>query len=593
MIKRSKCENKGIVPTEMELVLEYTQQGASHEVSDHLKMEMEMEIPSSSNVKLITECSDTTYTCYEVMKDLIKVSKLPQTLISYSSSQAAVQNSNSSTQKDALILSVIEQLKTQVANCTKINLENKNVNDTLTAELERYKEQVKVLNEGQNVDFKKKDNVSDSCAQSVGKPRKSKTNMTGEAPTRTNFHSNFVVTVKFGNDHVEKIMGYGDYQIFECYNVKEGDDLLNGSRGNNLYTLYIGDMMASSPICLLSKALKTKSWLCNNRCLSYLNFRAINHLARHGLVRGLPKFLNLKRTICDSALWQCNLGTRTSEMTPITIVQDSFQPSSFNTHFYHLQEQDWGLFCFNPVIDEYSILHHRCVDRDQPLKSLQPIAEVKENHDLDVAHMNNDPFFGIPIPENDSEASSSSDVIPTIVHTAAPNLEHITKWTKDHPLDNIIGELERPIYKVKLDELGGILKNKARLVARGYHQEGRIDFEESFTHVARLDAIRIFLAFATHMNMIVYQMDLKKALYRLKQAPCAWYDLLSKFLLYQEFSKGTVDPTLFIRRQGKDILLDIFTKALGRERIEFLINKLGMQSFTPETLKQLADEAEE
>ncbi|GKB39979.1 hypothetical protein Tco_0884921 [Tanacetum coccineum] len=87
MIKRSKCEEKGIVPTEMELVLEYTQQGASHEVSDHLKMEMEMEIPSSSNVKLITECSDTTYTCYEVMKDLIKVSKLPQTLISYSSSQ--------------------------------------------------------------------------------------------------------------------------------------------------------------------------------------------------------------------------------------------------------------------------------------------------------------------------------------------------------------------------------------------------------------------------------------------------------------------------------------------------------------------------
>ncbi|GJT67280.1 hypothetical protein Tco_1018760 [Tanacetum coccineum] len=54
--------------------------------TEHLKMEMEMEIPSSSNVKLITECSDTTYTCYEVMKDLIKVSKLPQTLISYSSS---------------------------------------------------------------------------------------------------------------------------------------------------------------------------------------------------------------------------------------------------------------------------------------------------------------------------------------------------------------------------------------------------------------------------------------------------------------------------------------------------------------------------
>ncbi|GKD95165.1 hypothetical protein Tco_1375002, partial [Tanacetum coccineum] len=69
----------------------------------------------------------------------------------------------------------------------------------------------------------------------------------------------------------------------------------------------------------------------------------------------------------------------------------------------------------------------------------------EENHDLDVAHMNNDPFFGIPIPENDSETSSSSEVIPTIVHTAAPNSKHVTKWTKDHPLDNIIGELVRPI----------------------------------------------------------------------------------------------------------------------------------------------------
>ncbi|GJZ16214.1 retrovirus-related pol polyprotein from transposon TNT 1-94 [Tanacetum coccineum] len=81
------------------------------------------------------------------------------------SQQPAVHNSNSSTQQDALILSVIEQLRTQVANCTKINLENKSVNNTLTAELKRYKEQVKVLNEGQNVDLRSNDNVSDSCFQ--------------------------------------------------------------------------------------------------------------------------------------------------------------------------------------------------------------------------------------------------------------------------------------------------------------------------------------------------------------------------------------------------------------------------------------------
>nr|GEX93478.1 retrovirus-related Pol polyprotein from transposon TNT 1-94 [Tanacetum cinerariifolium] len=67
------------------------------------------------------------------------------------------------------------------------------------------------------------------------------------------------------------------------------------------------------------------------------------------------------------------------------------------------------------------------------------------------------------------------------------------------------------IYKAKLDDLGGILKNKACLVARGYRQEEGIDFEESFASVARLEAIRIFLAYAVHKNTVIYQMDVKIA----------------------------------------------------------------------------------
>ncbi|GJT80987.1 retrovirus-related pol polyprotein from transposon TNT 1-94 [Tanacetum coccineum] len=143
------------------------------------------------------------------------------------------------------------------------------------------------------------------------------------------------------------------------------------------------------------------------------------------------------------------------------------------------------------------------------------------------------------------------------------------------------------IYKVKLDEYGDVLKNKARLVAKGYRQEEGIDFEESFAPVTRLEAIRIFLANDASKNMTVYQMDvktaflngelkevvyvsqpkgfvdpdrphhvyrLKKALYGLKQAPRAWSDTLSKFLLAQGFSKGVVDPTLFIRKTGKHTL---------------------------------------
>nr|GEU41892.1 hypothetical protein [Tanacetum cinerariifolium] len=81
--------------------------------------------------------------------------------------EEVVYNSNSSTQQDALILSVIEQLKTQVINYTKINLDNKSVNDTLTAELERYEEKVKVLKEGKNVELKSQDNILDSCKHSV------------------------------------------------------------------------------------------------------------------------------------------------------------------------------------------------------------------------------------------------------------------------------------------------------------------------------------------------------------------------------------------------------------------------------------------
>ncbi|GKC73066.1 hypothetical protein Tco_1118949 [Tanacetum coccineum] len=92
---------------------------------------------------------------------------IPYSQYATESQQVAIQNSNISVQQDALILSVIEQLKSQVINCTKINLDNKSVNDTLTAELKRYKEQVKVLKEGRNVDLKSKDNVSDSCEQFV------------------------------------------------------------------------------------------------------------------------------------------------------------------------------------------------------------------------------------------------------------------------------------------------------------------------------------------------------------------------------------------------------------------------------------------
>ncbi|GJT74635.1 putative ribonuclease H-like domain-containing protein [Tanacetum coccineum] len=144
------------------------------------------------------------------------------------------------------------------------------------------------------------------------------------------------------------------------------------------------------------------------------------------------------------------------------------------------------------------------------------------------------------------------------------------------------------VYRNKRDERGVVVRNKARLVAQGYTQEEGIDYDEVFAPVARIEAIRLFLAFASFMGFIVYQMDVKsaflygtideevyvsqppgfvdpdhpnkvykvvKALYGLHQAPRAWYATLSTFLEKHGYKRGTIDKTLFIRRNKKDIML--------------------------------------
>nr|GEU57609.1 retrovirus-related Pol polyprotein from transposon TNT 1-94 [Tanacetum cinerariifolium] len=132
------------------------------------------------------------------------------------------------------------------------------------------------------------------------------------------------------------------------------------------------------------------------------------------------------------------------------------------------------------------------------------------------------------------------------------------------------------IYKVKIDEFGGVLKNKAKLVAQGFRQEEGIDFEESFAPVARIETIRIFIANVAHKNMTIFQKDVK-----------------TTFLngeLKEEVENGIVE-LYFVRTEYQ--LDDIFTKPLPRERFNFLIEKLGMRSMSPETLKCLTEEEDE
>ncbi|GJS04857.1 putative ribonuclease H-like domain-containing protein [Tanacetum coccineum] len=142
-------------------------------------------------------------------------------------------------------------------------------------------------------------------------------------------------------------------------------------------------------------------------------------------------------------------------------------------------------------------------------------------------------------------------------------------------------------FKNKKDERGIVIRNKARLVAQGYTQEEGIDYDEVFAPVARIEAIRLFLAYASFKDFVVYQMDVKsaflygkiedvyvcqppgfedpdfpdrvykveKALYGLHQASRAWYETLSTYLLDNEFQRGKIDKTLFIKRYKGDILL--------------------------------------
>ncbi|GKB50522.1 retrovirus-related pol polyprotein from transposon TNT 1-94 [Tanacetum coccineum] len=190
----------------------------------------------------------------------------------------------------------------------------------------------------------------------------------------------------------------------------------------------------------------------------------------------------------------------------------------------------------------------------------------------------------------------------------------VAEWTKNHPLEQVIGDPLKPlnqfkrldvwelvecpvsrniivikwIWKNKTDTENTVIRNKSCLVAKGYHQEEGIDFKESVALVARLKAVKSFVAYAAHKNFPIFWMDvktaflnkplkeevfarqpdgfvdlefpnhvycLKKALYGLKQAPRAWYDKLSSFLIEHHFTKGIVDLALFIRRHKDDILL--------------------------------------
>ncbi|GKC54035.1 integrase, catalytic region, zinc finger, CCHC-type containing protein [Tanacetum coccineum] len=352
----------------------------------------------------------------------------------------------------------------------------------------------------------------------------------------------------------------------------DGVDLIKGSRGMNLYTISVEDMMRSFPICLLSKASKNKSWLWHRR-LNHLNFGTLNDLARKDLVRGLPRLKFEKDHLCSA----CQLGKSRKA---------THKPKTINTimevlHTLHMDlcgplrvQSINGKKYILVIVDDYSrftwVKFLRSKDETPAfvinlLKQLQvglnkTVRFIRTDNGTEFVNKtlarnpNHAPLFHLYLPQNielgcyfqpmfdeyflppgirqDPIPNVAQDpVIPTgpsvsiAIDLDAPSGSHTSSPLNHHSFSvhhGVAGKQyaevnpfaaanPEPFVNVKLNEYGDVLKNKARLVAKGFRQEEGLDFEESFASVARLEAIRIFIANAASKNITAYQMDVKTA----------------------------------------------------------------------------------
>nr|GEX49083.1 retrovirus-related Pol polyprotein from transposon TNT 1-94 [Tanacetum cinerariifolium] len=414
----------------------------------------------------------------------------------------------------------------------------------------------------------------------------------------------------------------------------EGVDLLKGNRTTNLYTINLHEMASASPICLMVRASSTKSWLWHQR-LSHLSFDTKNDLAKNDLISGLPKFKYHKEHLCPS----CEQGKSKRASHPpkpndredirklgakgdigffIGYSADSCAFRVYNQRTKKIMET------INVSFDELSAMAFEQrssklglqsmtsrqissgLDLTYALSTLTTQQPTEGELDLLFKAMHDDYIGGQPStaprtilaaqthqvlstiePKNVKEAITNPAWIESMQEELL-QFKRLDVWLLVPAPDNNKPHTLKWLFKNKHDEENTVIQNKSRLAVRGYRQEEGIDFEESFAPVARMEAIRIFLAFAARKSFTVFQMDvktaflhgtlkedvyvcqlkgfidadhpsyvfkLKKALYGLKQAPRAWYDELSTFLLQNHFFKGTTDPTLFIRRFVEDILV--------------------------------------
>ncbi|GJS08995.1 retrovirus-related pol polyprotein from transposon TNT 1-94 [Tanacetum coccineum] len=420
-------------------------------------------------------------------------------------------------------------------------------------------------------------------------------------------------------------------------------DLLKGSRKQPNCTPSHDDLDVSfHQLACFYKASSTKSWLWHRR-LNHLNFGTLNELTRKNLVRGLPMLKYDKDHLCPS----CQLDVDEGPNAAVAFMANLSSTSATNNQVNEVHSNDNQIFDnvdyqlsqemhqeehldsdAETEIDDNTIPFNMPQHYSYAFKKPQNEQPLPCTSDLpSVPQLSREQAYWLPANERASQTSNPNSPVTPFVRKSRPpsqvlaslrqvnaafhqfediikerttkKPDYVSEWCFDYAKQFVEQQLV-PFYdhfKKHIQAANETFFKEIREFEQifdeleaevFYRQEAGIDFEESFAPVARLEAIRLFIAHAASMNMVIFQMDvktaflngelnevvyvsqpegfvdpehpshvyrLKKALYGLKQAPRAWYDKLSAFLIKSGFTKGVVDPTLFTRKTGKHLLL--------------------------------------
>nr|GEV78164.1 copia protein [Tanacetum cinerariifolium] len=343
--------------------------------------------------------------------------------------------------------------------------------------------------------------------------------MMGSRALLKNFMEKFLRTVRFGNNDFPVIAGYGDvvigsmtikkvyyveglgHNLFSirqfCDNglvvafrkstcivqTKDDVDLLTGDQSSNLYTIALNEVASNSLTCLLANASSSESWLWHQR-LSHLNFATINNLVENNLVRGLPKLKFKKDHLCSA----CEEGKVHRKHHKSKMAFASNKP----LYLLHMDLCGPCVRTGNGTEFKNKTLA-KFFDEESSSSSLNDDVQ-QSSKDVGVSSSNTQSVSNNMVPNVD-EAITSHNVFNKRLKDA-----YFDASTSFHDPSNN-----------KKDESSLVIRNKARLVAVGYSQQEGIDYDDTFAPVARIEAIRLFLAYAAYKDFTVFQMDVKTA----------------------------------------------------------------------------------